>query len=647
MKNCKPPYFTWLLVYMLCMTTAYLQAGTTYYVANNGNDKFTGRAENQPFKTINKLNSIQFADGDAILFKSGDVFYGNLKITASNISIGTYGKSTKAVISGEGNFTNKWVKRSDGLWEYTFSTNKPANVKGLFMGTQNLPLSRFPNKNDATYKGYLHIKSAQSKTAFTATNKLDAAWINAEVVVRPERYRLVKTKITDINGSNVKIAVANGVDTLRNGYGFFFVNNIKAIDLNGEWAYNQELGKIFLKSATDPNKAKATYTASNYCLNITDSKNIKISNLEIIRAGAAGISIKNSQNVAASKLLIRQIAGDGILINTSKTINISKSEINNVAWSGIIADRSNSGLIINSNSIKQIGLEEYGKSKTFTGIDCNAEQSKIEYNVVRNTGYAGIISAGRNNLIRRNIVEYACLSLNDNGGIYLNNNINDISGTIVDENFVSNVIGELDGAPSTRNLANGIYIDVKSHNLTITNNTIYNINGNGLFFNYTEGNILASKNVILNCGSSEIYIAGHTKAPQLVLDSNIIINNRKAKSGAHNLVSSEYTKRFSLLDIGTLKNNLFIMDPGNSYNLKISAKNLKKNDFDMSELESLSGGKFAGNKFIKASSIKMIPNSSLASKAVSSGTQKFWGGLQSKLKNSVTLAPYRSLVLYN
>ena len=47
--------------------------GTTYYVSNSlGNDNNNGLSEGAPFKSINKVNSLNLGAGDRVLFKCGD-----------------------------------------------------------------------------------------------------------------------------------------------------------------------------------------------------------------------------------------------------------------------------------------------------------------------------------------------------------------------------------------------------------------------------------------------------------------------------------------------------------------------------------------------------------------------------------------------
>ena len=50
--------------------------GTTYYVSAEGNDSFSGKSPEKPWKSLDKVNSVTFRPGDQILFECGDTWAG-------------------------------------------------------------------------------------------------------------------------------------------------------------------------------------------------------------------------------------------------------------------------------------------------------------------------------------------------------------------------------------------------------------------------------------------------------------------------------------------------------------------------------------------------------------------------------------------
>ncbi|MBO0930720.1 right-handed parallel beta-helix repeat-containing protein [Fibrella aquatilis] len=72
--------------------------GRFFYVANSGSDANDGRTAQTPFRSIGKLNEIDFEPGDHIAFRGGDTFVGHLQLShedegtpANPVQIESYG----------------------------------------------------------------------------------------------------------------------------------------------------------------------------------------------------------------------------------------------------------------------------------------------------------------------------------------------------------------------------------------------------------------------------------------------------------------------------------------------------------------------------------------------------------------------------
>ena len=78
----------------------------SYYFSSAGSDKKDGTKEN-PFQTINKLNSLRLQEGDTVNFNAGDIFNGSIVMDSSNygtknqpIIIRSYGTGNAIINSG-------------------------------------------------------------------------------------------------------------------------------------------------------------------------------------------------------------------------------------------------------------------------------------------------------------------------------------------------------------------------------------------------------------------------------------------------------------------------------------------------------------------------------------------------------------------
>ncbi len=108
-----------LIGYLIYVGSAF---GNTYYISNSGNDKNLGTSAAYPWRTITKLNFElpKMNSGDAILFKCGDYFVGEIILPATIISaienpifLGSYGAGNKPVLVGRV-LVSGWPKFNSG-----------------------------------------------------------------------------------------------------------------------------------------------------------------------------------------------------------------------------------------------------------------------------------------------------------------------------------------------------------------------------------------------------------------------------------------------------------------------------------------------------------------------------------------------------
>lgn len=131
-----------------------------YYVSEAGSDSAEGSLS-APFRSIDKINTLQLNPGDSVLFKSGDTFLGTLILDScdsgspdNSVFIGHYGESKSTI---------------DGAFSYgIFSRNakhitlKGISVKGMGRKSGNLTDGAFFEKSenlviqDCEFSGFQH-----------------------------------------------------------------------------------------------------------------------------------------------------------------------------------------------------------------------------------------------------------------------------------------------------------------------------------------------------------------------------------------------------------------------------------------------------------------------------------------------------------
>ncbi|MDC3115636.1 right-handed parallel beta-helix repeat-containing protein [Bacteroidota bacterium] len=97
-----------IILTILSVSTALFLSAQNYYISSSlGSDQNNGLSIQTPFKSIEKLNSMNFNAGDSIYFKSGDYWEGMFWVKGSGtltepIVIDVYGGNTKPIINGFG-----------------------------------------------------------------------------------------------------------------------------------------------------------------------------------------------------------------------------------------------------------------------------------------------------------------------------------------------------------------------------------------------------------------------------------------------------------------------------------------------------------------------------------------------------------------
>ncbi|MDC3129976.1 right-handed parallel beta-helix repeat-containing protein [Bacteroidota bacterium] len=97
-----------IILTILSVSTALCLCAQNYYISSSlGSDLNNGLSIQTPFKSIEKLNSMNFNAGDSIYFKSGDYWEGMFWVKGSGtltepIVIDVYGGNTKPIINGFG-----------------------------------------------------------------------------------------------------------------------------------------------------------------------------------------------------------------------------------------------------------------------------------------------------------------------------------------------------------------------------------------------------------------------------------------------------------------------------------------------------------------------------------------------------------------
>ncbi len=533
---------------------------TTYYVSNAGNDANSGTDPTTPIQTLGQVNSLKLVNGDQVLFKSGDVFLGQLKVQAASVTYAAYGTGARPVITGFISVT-EWTNTGGNIWESTTAVSKLSTVKCVVINNVNTPMGRYPNtKSDGFRPSYFPFQSHSGNTSITSSSLGATNWTGADVVIRENHWTLNKSTITGQWGGTLNFNGTANSPT-EDGYGFWIQNDKRTLDVQNEWYYNPSTHKIDIYSTSKPNNVLVT-TVDTLAY-VFGKDNVTFKNLDFEGANGTAIVFSNSNYGAVLYCDIHYTGEYGIDYQHSS--NYADIENNNFHWLGSSGFFSQDGtnFTFKHDTLVNIGLVSSILPNDYLGggLNAAAANSIYQYNVLDSLAYTGIDFRGGNTDVNHNYVRNWAMIREDAGGIYTG--FAGEAGKQIHDNIVIDGVGNDDGTTGGI-AANGIYIDDYGNNLKIYNNTIANISSAGIFLHNAYSNILTG-NTIFNTSTGGSWTKGgiiiQTDAS---MQTHQTRNNRISNNIFFNIKQNTYAI-FSFNSVSTADSKLFGVSDSNYF----------------------------------------------------------------------------------
>lgn len=532
----------------------------TYYVdAYTGNDGNPGTSSATPFRTISKVNSTVLHPGDSILLKRGQVWREQLTIVYSGqagspITIGAYGNGAAPVLSGAADMVrSSWSIYSNKIYVTTLTgTTAPAHI---YVDGDYYNLARYPDT------GFIVGVStpADSKRILTAvTLNIPASdavgsWIMAKTTswligpaaeiesFNPTTH--VLTTKTDFSAYPMKL-----------GFGFYLQNKLWMLNVAKEWYYDSATKKLYLWTAQGDSPAAHTVELSSrpYGILIHGKSYINIAGVRAEKASVANIEFAGGSNINLDGI---EVFGGtaGIRIGTSSS-SIKNSSIRNATTEGIETAIPNlTDIKVTNNTFNNNGNVGTDPVLSRGSLLISGNNVEIRNNTITNSGYIGIRGEGDNVVIDSNTVDYACIVLDDCGGIYTYGTGGSVQNITISNNKITNMIGNKSGTPNQNLATRGIYLDTCPFNVNVFGNKISNADygihiHNGHDNRVTDNEFFARRFAIiinedgLTCGTSYNNVAlRNTYSSQLTNDS-IVYYYTKLSPSTEAFGSYDYNK---------------------------------------------------------------------------------------------------------
>lgn len=507
--------------FVILLAISPLAAATDYYVKNSGNDLNSGTSDAAAWATIDKVNSMLavLKPGDRVLFNRGNIFYGTIRITKSGVSgspitFGAYGTGDKPIITG---FTviSSWIDEGEGVYSASVTAEGLTNM--VVIENKQYAMGRWPDT------GYNIFESASANLSITDTDLGSTInWKGAEVAIRKNDWSLDRCLITSHSGGTLSYTSLASVQPAVPNHGYFIQNDIRTLSSYGEWYHDVTNKKIYIYfGSNDPNTKKVEVATLNSLVYDPGNDYITIDNIHFRGSASSMIDFTVSANdhiiVQNSQLSFSGLNAINLRGDYGNVTNCLISSCNQTAIMAV-GDHHR----ITSNIVEKVGLiaGQAFWGNLANGIAINNNDCLIKNNIIRNIGYSGIKLSSTADIItiQNNFIHDILLTLNDGAGIYTAG-----AGTSrkIDGNIILNVEGNSDGTPyPDRHIARGVYLDVNSTNVTVTNNTVAHCSEGGYMIHRSSQNRFEN-NIAFNNGYG-MFFQNNTVSN---IRNNTLINN--------------------------------------------------------------------------------------------------------------------------
>jgi parallel beta-helix repeat protein len=320
----------------------------------------------------------------------------------------------------------------------------------------------------------------------------------AGVVYRANSWSLEERQVASHSDGKITLSQPSGY-ALTGGWGYLLKGQAWMLDSPGEWHYNKDVQRLTLWTPDSSTPSdNVVVTGQRTAIDASSRSNLVFDGLTIFGAGI-GISLRSSSNVTIRDCDITDTHFEAVeatgsrqaTLEGNRIMRTGKNAISGYDASGWMASdmRLIGNTISGSTAEVRNGIVVSLPAPTDAAIR-PGNNAYVARNIVTNSGGNGM-RLGLQSIVENNLVQDACLIIDDCAGIYANRAGR---GVQIRNNVVDRVHGTAEGRAHNLIHGVGIYLDDLISDAVVEGNTIMNTyfglqlhNG---FRNKVQGNTL-------------------------------------------------------------------------------------------------------------------------------------------------------------
>lgn len=364
---------------------------------------------------------------------------------------------------------------------------------GVFNGGRAINVAHHPNRgHDPLHPDSLYYSIFQDSDKSVVAGRTVSTYVTTgpdfnlpmgatlapgtEIRIRTYDWTLDERKIASVAGTRINLDQPTDYPLFK-GWGYFLVGKLWMLDEPGEYFFDAgtNTAYVWMPDSKAPGD-RVSIGQVDVGIDIGNASHVVLDGIAI-RNSETGIRLKQANKLTLRNMVIEDILGMGVDATQSTACDIGTSRFARTgaaAISGVDLGTSLSNFFIHDNDISESGVLLNGNAVTSLPADIRAAvrpgaSATITGNRIRGVGYTAIMPL-QNSVVSDNHIENACRVLDDGAAIYVQGQNHN---TTINHNTVLHVVGSPAGKPANHfTLAQGIYLDAGTTDVTVSNNTV-------------------------------------------------------------------------------------------------------------------------------------------------------------------------------
>jgi hypothetical protein len=355
------------------------------------------------------------------------------------------------------------------------------------------------------------------------------SWDWAETYERIERL--------DPQQHLILTAPPKGQYGFRGGQRYYFLNVLEELDSPGEYFIDSTAKLVYFWPPSPMNgREVAVSETSKPFLHIKGAQDITIDGLAFQYARGDGLLVEDSRNIRLTRLDLQDIGNNGIVIRGGERVTVDHSHVAYTGDGGIeLTGGDRKTLTPAMHAATDNHLHDFGEwSKTYNpAIKINGVGNILSHNNIHDAPHAGILLTGNEHSIEYNEMHHLAKETGDVGAFYLGRDWTE-RGNKVRYNYIHH----MGGIGSIGSMA--VYLDDCSSGTTVFGNIFYKVQRAAFIGGGRDNHI--ENNLFIDCDTA-VHVDSRGVSPRKVWQ-DMVYKLMKPKLDAMNPKQPPYSTRY-------------------------------------------------------------------------------------------------------